>query len=449
MSKNKQINKELKEVINLFIDKDLKYNLFKCEHIFKGENSNLDILFLNDKDFCLASKLLENKGYKIYMSEKVEKYKIMYVCIKENVLYSIHLHKQVAWHGIVTLNKEKIFSREIKSNNYFIPSYEDSLLIHSAHILFENYKCSEHQKNLIKALLNQKLDLKYIDEQLKKNHWKRAFYQFINIFKKGKQLPFSIIIRNYLRLMLVRPLSGIYFAKKVILSMLRKINIRRKGCLIALIGVNGSGKTTMVKNLTKTYKPITNFFSGQFGYYFGWDPFLKITKVFSKKLKSKNSKIFEDMNKKPKFSVKQELILIYNYIEYLFRYLFIIRPKLTKNKLVIADRFFYDIYAQYKYSEVSLIANLLLSIYPKPNYLFVLDANLDVIMNRDKDPNVQSKTVSRSKERNLHTRNDLLSQKRKYQKLMKRFYGEKINTEKPINQNIKLIISKTFGCLLR
>ena len=46
----KKTPKELMKVINLFGDNKLNYILFKCEHIFNGENKNLDIIFETNKD---------------------------------------------------------------------------------------------------------------------------------------------------------------------------------------------------------------------------------------------------------------------------------------------------------------------------------------------------------------------------------------------------------------
>ena len=141
MLKYKKTPIEILKIIDLFNKNRLKYNLFKCEKIFEGNNSNLDILFKDDIDYKRASLILEKNDFKLYLPEKVERYKKMYVKVIENKLCSIHLHREIAWHGIKILNKQDIFLNQKKENGIiFIPSKEDSLLIHIAHVLFENFK---------------------------------------------------------------------------------------------------------------------------------------------------------------------------------------------------------------------------------------------------------------------------------------------------------------------
>src|SRR3989344_2296906 len=127
---------ELSRVINLFKSNNLDYLLFKCEHIFNGVNSNLDILFLKDKDYNKAGLFIRKEGYKLYLTEAIEKYKEMYIIVINSTLYAVHLHREVAWHGLIALDKKNLFLHKRED----IPSEEDYLLIHSAHIIFENFK---------------------------------------------------------------------------------------------------------------------------------------------------------------------------------------------------------------------------------------------------------------------------------------------------------------------
>lgn len=441
---------ELLKIINLFNENGIDYLLFKCEHVFDGKNSNLDVLFRNGQNYNNASNLLKKKGFVLYLPEKVEKYKRMFVKVIKNQLYAIHLHREIAWHGLKALDKELVFQRKNKLNKLIaIPSKEDSLLIHSAHILFENFKIKERERQLISGYLQEKNDWQYINFQLRKNGWKKGFYKLLNRFKKDENPPNREIINNYLNKLIKNPSEAVYLFKKMIKRLLTKIDLRRKGSLVALIGVNGAGKTTLTKETLKKYAAISNFFNGQFGYYFGWEPFLPITKIISKGLKRKNKNVFNELNKKEsglksEFSLIKEAILVYNYIEYLSRYVFIIYPKLRRGKLVFTDRYFYDLYAQYNYAPKSRVIRLLFSIYPKPDYLFVLDAKLETITKRDKNTEIFSKTIIKSSQRKVHEADYLKEQKERYDFLCGYFDGEFLNTEKPIDLNISQIIQKTW-----
>ena len=91
------------------------------------------------------------------------------------------------------------------------------------------------------------------------------------------------------------------------------------GKFIVLEGIDGSGKTTLANETLRSYEPITKFFHGQKGYYYGWDPFLPLTKALSRAAKKKN--IYQQLNQHPqKIDLKKEAIVLYNFVEYLARY---------------------------------------------------------------------------------------------------------------------------------
>src|SRR3989344_2499855 len=165
--------KQIQEVINLFHSAKLNYNLFKCEHIFEGENKNLDILFKATEDYELASQLLERNGFVQVFSEEFEKYKRMYLKFSIHSFTAIHLHKEIAWHGIKALNKEQIFNNARKiADEIYVPSFEDSLMIHMIHIIFENFKIRERDTKVIGYYLKQNLNWEYIDKTLEKEDLK-------------------------------------------------------------------------------------------------------------------------------------------------------------------------------------------------------------------------------------------------------------------------------------
>ncbi len=449
MKKYKNMPSELYQIVKTFYSNNLRYNLFKCEHIFKGINANLDVVFLTKQDYDKSSKILEKRGYILYMPESIEKYKRMYVNVEDNELFAIHLHREIAWHNLKILNKLDIFNRQKQQDDIiFIPSDEDSLIIHAAHIIFEDYKIKDHERKIINSLIEKKLDWSYINEVVNKAGFKKTFDYIIKNVKKNKQPKKNVLLVQFIEKAIFTPMSWFSLKLKIIKYILRKINPKRKGCLIALIGVNGSGKTTLTRKTLEKYRPITNFFNGQFGYYFGWEPFSFYAKAVSKLLKKKNKEIFNEMNyknieKPQKVSLFKEFIFIYNYFEYLWRYLFLIYPKLRKNKLVITDRYFYDIYGQYNYSQKSVIIKLLFSIYPRPNCLFVLNANAKTVRTRGTDTRVFSKIKKSAKREKIDIR-ILQSQIDRYLYLKNHFKAILINTEKNIDDNIKQIIQTSW-----
>src|SRR3989344_7748016 len=221
---------ELSRVINLFKSNNLDYLLFKCEHIFNGVNSNLDILFLKDKDYNKAGLFIRKEGYKLYLTEAIEKYKEMYIIVINSTLYAVHLHREVAWHGLIALDKRDLFShkKEIASG-IIVPSEEDYLLIHSAHIIFENFKINP-ARDFIR--LDQALNWDYIKRTVKKQSWKREFNYLMNCIIKARKLDLLVFKKALFKMAFKNISNWPFFTSKMIRIIFRRFNCTRKGCLI-------------------------------------------------------------------------------------------------------------------------------------------------------------------------------------------------------------------------
>lgn len=200
----------------------------------------------------------------------------------------------------------------------------------------------------------------------------------------------------------------------------------KKSFVICLIGTDGAGKSTIVGEVTEMYKKLLN--AEVINVYFGWKPFLPTTKLISFIFKKKNYKIAESMNKNEiKFSFFQELMLFYYYIEYLARYFFEIGLKFYKKEIIVADRYFYDMYAHYGYANKSRVFWALVKFFPRPDYTFFLDVNVNTAKQRKPEMNV----------------NLLETHRKRYLELCEIMNFKKIETTKSIQECIDEIISAT------
>ncbi|PIN73326.1 hypothetical protein COV20_03790 [Candidatus Woesearchaeota archaeon CG10_big_fil_rev_8_21_14_0_10_45_16] len=423
-----------RKIIKLFEDKKINFVLFKSEHNLRGSNKNLDVL-LSSKDYRSASILLKQQGFALYLPEKIEKYKRMFVNFEKGIVTAIHLHREVAWHGLRALDKKNIL-RRAKDH---LPSPEDSLLIHAAHGLFENFQFTAEQKKLLESYSKKCKDWIYVRKQAHRYGWGRLFLKIV----KKRKVERRDIFFTYLSRVIYDPLGVLYFKLKVIKKIIRALSLRRQGHLIALIGVNGAGKSTVKKNLLEEYAPLTAMVSGQQGFYYGWKQsgvskiMAKTVNVFSRKKKDQN--LFQKVSdeKVKRFDTFQELLFIYNYGSYLWRYLIGIYPQLRKGKLVVTDRYYYDLYGQYPYSKNSWILPLLP--FPKPDAVFLLDADIATITRRDKEGYDQ---------RVLQPVEKLEGQRRRYHRLAERRGFTAIDNSKDLQKNIDIIIKKTWGAYL-
>jgi len=387
-------------MLDLFTRQHLSYLLFKCDHIFEGQNKNLDILFQTKEDYQKAAIILEQQGFVVRLSEKIEKYKTMYCGLIDKTMYSIHLHREIAWHGMVALDKQPVFGHAQHLNHYIIiPNIEDSILIHAAHVLFENFKVKEREKNYFLKLNEPSeghlINHKYIDWQIRKNHWEKGFWKVI----KSEQLSKIEIGWAWINKLIREPETAFYLFKKALRIPLRKLSFKRQGCLIALIGINGSGKSTLSRKVLEMYLPCTRHLGKeQYYYYYGWNPRFFLTKIGSSLLQKKKKSVFQEtalQQNTKKFDIFQELLFMYITMEYFYRYWIDIRPKLRQNSVVVTDRYFYDLYGQYPYAQKSVLFSIFMKIFPKPDFTYLLIAPLAQIASREKtDRNKQDTIVN-------------------------------------------------------
>jgi len=356
----------------------------------------------------------------------VEKYKKMYLLFDEKTFSAIHLHREVAWHGIIALDKRKIFERAQGK----IPSPEDSLLIHSAHALFENFKVKDYHRTLLEKYKQEAKDWSYIGRQLAQFGWKKSLYDFLPRF----DINFRIIVKAYGGRLRRKPLLIFILLKKVFRAGLKNFSFKRKGYLVSLIGMNGSGKSTTKEALLQAYAPLTGFVAGQYGYYFGWKQ-SALGKVLSHFFKKNNHKMFDMVSeeKVKSFDLFQEFLFLFIYLKFLTRYAKDIYPHLRRSELVVCDRYFYDLYGQYPYSARSKILKVLP--IPKPDKLFLLDATVDAVMERDK----AGKAI-----RVVQPREKLEGQRRRYLTVAKKNKAVIVNTEHNFQENIYIIIKTSW-----
>ena len=439
--------------INHFHKHNISYILFKCDHIFGGMNKNLDILFETDIDYKKAAYILEQHNFVIQLSEKVEKFKTMYVGLyKNNPSHplSIHLHREVAWHGMKALDKEPLFQRkQTITQLIIIPSIEDSILIHTAHALFENFKITEKEKIYLNQIDDININREYIRNQLEKNNWRKGFNKVINRMKrKEKLIPKITILSCWFKKLIREPLTAIYLFKKITTKIVRPLSNKKRGYLIALIGVNGSGKSTLARKLLLAYEPLTTHIKmPQEQIYFGWKPEFFLTKILSKVNKKTNTISFNEMNitkkkKENKFNLKKEILFVYIFLEYIYRYYTTLHPKLKKKYVIITDRYFYDIYGQYPYAKKSIILPTLIKLFPNPNKTYILEVEVRELQQRKKtDKNTQHII---EKEREIYPAHYLEQQRENYLYLSKIIKSTILDARNNTNEKEKIVIEQTW-----
>ena len=198
MLKEYKIPEEYKLPLTILKKSKIDYVLFKQTEKHNTPIGGLDILFQNNKDYKQAMKVLQKNNYQSYLTEKNEPFKTMLVKYEKDFMIILHLHRRIAWLGIKTLDQNKIIQRANRLNSLVtIPSKEDQVLIHAAHILFENRKITTTETKIFK---NKNLDYNYINSQLEEFGWKRNFYKLINNQKLTIPIKPLLNLRTQIRL---------------------------------------------------------------------------------------------------------------------------------------------------------------------------------------------------------------------------------------------------------
>lgn len=414
----------LQEVMGLFQQEQIHFVLFKAEHIVEGQNKNLDILCQSEDDYRRASLILQQHGFVLYLPETVEQFKQMWARFDQSLVTAVHLHREVAWHGLRVLDKSKLFER-VRGGEI---SPEDALTIHIAHALFENFKIKANQLRYLEEYRHQAHDFEYIDAQLNAFGWRAAFYSVLALLDKstGKSIesedrkgstaisiPTQLIISAYGGLFKTHPSGMFTLFQKGYQRIRRQISLRRSGSLIVLTGINGAGKSTVREVLGEAYAPLTQFTRGQGSYYFGWRTSWLTPLVTWLRQKQGKEKLFTQVSQGPsdememKFSLFQELMLLYIYGSLQWKYWTKVYPSLRQGKLVICDRYFYDLYGLYPYSSKSVLLSVLP--FSKPDHAVLLDINVDAALARGKKTDVGPEGI-----RQALPRETLEGQRRRY-----------------------------------
>jgi len=198
-----------------------------------------------------------------------------------------------------------------------------------------------------------------------------------------------------------------------------------KKSIICFIGTDGAGKSTIISELKKRLEGEIKVKS----VYFGWKPFLPTTKLLSFILKKKKYQIADKMNLKTnktsgeRFNLFQEVMLSYYYIEYLSRYIFQLRL-LSHKKIILVDRYFYDLYAHYHYAEHSYIFPFLLKLMPKPDLTFFLTADIQTA--KERKPEMDLKLLQEHYQR--------------YQKISGLIGAKIVTTDQKLEQSVQEVL---------
>lgn len=154
--------------------------------------------------------------------------------------------------------------------------------------------------------------------------------------------------------------------------------MKKKGLFIAFEGADGVGKSTIINKIIPILMEQNNFTNYV---YFHWKPIKK--EMCINRIPSSPSQ--DPRGKDPRNLLLSLVFLSYHYLCYLYGYFFILKPQINKKRLIIADRYTYDIYLDPKRFRLNLpkwILKLFIKLTPQPHTTVALVAAPEVIISR-------------------------------------------------------------------
>ncbi|MFH2139023.1 MAG: nucleotidyltransferase family protein [Candidatus Omnitrophota bacterium] len=178
-----------KKIDKIFKDKGIEFITIKSFLQFPFVDSDIDILVL---DYHKSKKVLKDAGFRLKYNLSNLREPDKCVMQDGNLRVVCHLHENLSWNGIVTINKDEVLKRSrtisINGRDVKIPSSEDEVLINAAHAIFENYHIKLSEVIAFYGL-NGNLDWDYIMAMARRYEWGQG----VKIYLSGLKLIFEYL----------------------------------------------------------------------------------------------------------------------------------------------------------------------------------------------------------------------------------------------------------------
>lgn len=217
-----------------------------------------------------------------------------------------------------------------------------------------------------------------------------------SFYTKIKHLLFEdprLIIKNYYYLKLISILQSKTLMKFIFQRAYKKFSdfYRKRGMLISVMGVDGSGKTTLSENLKNFFNSYLHIKSSDIIYMGMLGPYIlpinqlsKIYRIILRKEFTKEDSV--DLNKINNLSffksMKQKLVFCLIGFDLLLRNIIIIWKIFFLKKILITDRSIFDQHTKFN---SSFLLRFIRKISFKPSYFLFLEGDTNEIFNRKRE----------------------------------------------------------------
>jgi thymidylate kinase len=312
----------------------------------------------------------------------------------------LDVHQRLIVRGVEYLDAQRVLARRQSEGGYFFPAREDHLLTLLFHNLLGKAEIQAKHQPQLAALLAQPLDENYLAQHAADFGLQEIFSEARKRFgelQRDADLARRLSRLSYRRLYQRRPINWLRRWLLSIKTETQKWFGPRRGVLIVLLGPDGCGKSTLLRVLRQRLRSAS--LTADTVYLGPWGqsvlPIQKILSFFHLTPYRAEDKAFYSgqtaTREVPKgFNLWRQNFKAWLYyaavaIELWYRYLKLVLPKLRQGRIVLADRYIYDLLAGYKSRPMDYhwgIRHWLCRRYPKPHLTLLLEAPAEVIHRR-------------------------------------------------------------------
>jgi len=339
-------------------------------------------------------------GFFLLKSGRLNPGKKVFLRWNENGAFIIDLHERMIYRGYEFLDAGRVLNRRRTLAGYDQLSLEDELLALLWHNVLGKEEIQAKHRDRLLALFAMSLDETYLHDHARQFGLDRLFAEIRQDFQALLWEPKLVqqIKQRALKRLCCKPFANAL--RRTRLNLLELLEGRlgaRRGALIAFIGPDGCGKSSITHALREEFRRAT--IATDIVYLGPWGqnqlPLHDLVRVFNLKpfLPEEKNGFAEKppaarapgLTKKLGLALRGSLFYAILALELWFRYCAMVLPRLRRGRIVLADRYIYDVLVGYKNRPLPHFRRLrewLCRRYPRPDVTILLDAAPEIIFGR-------------------------------------------------------------------